>query len=81
MGDVEFELGDDRLDPVELALAAQEVGEANLDVLAVQVAVEVEEVGLEQRRLGVLVERWATAEPIRRWSPWAGGRCSTPSRT
>ena len=47
---------------VELALAAQEVGEADLGLLAVQVAVEVEQVGLEQRRLGVLVERRAAAE-------------------
>ena len=60
--DVEFELGDDRLDAVELALAAEEVGEAHLDVLAVEVVVEVEEVRFEQRRLGVLVERRAPAE-------------------
>ena len=49
MGNVELELGDDRLDAVELALAAQEVGEANLDLLAVEVVVEVEQVRLEQR--------------------------------
>ena len=35
--DVVLELGDERVDPVELALAAQEVGEAHLGRLAVEV--------------------------------------------
>ena len=50
------------LDAVELALAAQEVREADLGLLAVEVAVEVEQVGLEQRVVGVLVERRPAAE-------------------
>ena len=46
--DVVLELLDQRVDAVELALAAQEVGELHLGRLAVQVAVEVEQVRLEQ---------------------------------
>ena len=55
--DVVAELGADGVDAVELALAAQEVLEADLGLLAVQLAVEVEQVRLEQRVVGVLVER------------------------
>ena len=55
--DVVLELGDERVDAGELALAAQEVGEPDLGPLAVEVAVEVEQVRLEQRVVGVLVER------------------------
>ena len=55
--DVVAELGADRVDAVELALAAQEVLEADLGLLAVEVALEVEQVRLEQRVVGVLVER------------------------
>ncbi len=55
--DVVAELGADGVDAVELALAAQEVLEANLGLLAVQLALEVEQVRLEQRVVGVLVER------------------------
>ena len=51
-----------RVDALELALAAQEVAEAHLGALAVEVAVEVEQVGLEQRVVGMLVERRATPE-------------------
>ena len=57
MVDVVDELGPDGFDAVELALAAQEVLEADLGRFAVEVALEVEEVGLEQRVVGVLVKR------------------------
>ena len=57
MLDVVLQLRDQGVDAVELALAAQEVGEAHFGALAVQVALEVEQVGLEQRMIGVLVER------------------------
>ena len=60
--DVVLQLADQRIDAVELALAAQEVGEAHLGPLAVEVAVEVEQVRLEQRVVGVLVERRPPAE-------------------
>ena len=60
--DVVAELGADGVDAVELALAAQEVLEADLGLLAVEVAVEVEQVRLEQRVVGVLVERRPPAE-------------------
>src|SRR5687767_1551270 len=59
---IELELGRDRVDALELALTAQEVGELHLRLLAVEVAVEVEEVSLEQRRVGVGVEGRAAAE-------------------
>ena len=62
MLDVVLQLGDQSVDAVELALAAQEVGEAHFGALAVDVAVEVEQVGLEQRVVGVLVERRPPAE-------------------
>ena len=52
----------ERFDPVELALGAQEVDELDAGRLAVQVGVEVEQVGLEQRVVGVLVERGAPAK-------------------
>ena len=57
MFDVVAELGADGVDAVELALAAQEVLEADLGLFAVQLALEVEQVRLEQRAVGVLVER------------------------
>ena len=57
-----LELRLERVDAVELALAAQEVGEADVGLLAVEVAVEVEQVGLEQRVVGVLVERRSAPE-------------------
>src|SRR3954468_18658621 len=60
--DVVLQLGDERVDAVELALAAQEVREADLRPLAVQVALEVEQVGFEQRVVGVLVEGGTAAE-------------------
>ena len=47
--DVVAELGADGVDAVELALAAQEVLEADLGLFAVELALEVEQVGLEQR--------------------------------
>ena len=72
MLDVVVELRLERVDAVELALAAQEVAEADLGLLAVEVAVEVEQVGLEQRVVGVLVERRAAAEVDR-------ARCTRPS--
>ena len=45
---VECELGDQRVDTVELALAAQEVREAHARGLAVQVDVDAEQVCLEE---------------------------------
>ena len=45
--------------PSNLRSRAQEVGELDLGRLAVEVAVEVEQVRLEQRVVGVLVERRA----------------------
>ena len=62
MGDVVLQLGDQGLDAIELALRPQEIDEPHLGRLAVQVAVEVEQVRLEQRMIGVLVERRAAAE-------------------
>jgi hypothetical protein len=55
--DVVLELRDQRVDALELALAAQEGLEPDPRGLAVEVVVEVEQVGLEQRVVGVLVER------------------------
>ena len=57
-----FSCVDEGVDAVELALAAQEFGEAHLGPLAVEVVAEVEQVGLEQGVVGVLVERRAPAE-------------------
>src|SRR5215213_6640322 len=57
--DVVLELGHQRVDAVELALAAQEVHEPHLGPLAIEIVGEVEQVGLEQRVVGVLVERGA----------------------
>ena len=55
------------LDRVELQLAAQPLDEPHPAVLVVEVAVEVEEVGLEQRGIGLLVERRAAGRA--RWRP------------
>src|SRR3954447_7440547 len=60
------DLVDQRVDRVELDLAPQPAGEADPHVLAVEVAVEVEQVGLEQRRVGLLVEGRAPAQRDRR---------------
>ena len=63
MLDVVLELGDERVDAVELALAdAGSWLKRTRAALAVEVAVEVEQVGLEQRVVGVLVERRPAAE-------------------
>ena len=62
MFDVVLQLGDQGVDAVELAFAAQEVGEANLGSLAVDVAFEVEQVSFEQRVISMLVERRTPAE-------------------
>jgi hypothetical protein len=59
---VEFELTLDRFDAVKLALASQELMEANLRPLAIEIALKVEQVGLEQRVIGVLVERRTPAQ-------------------
>ena len=48
--DVALHLLHEGLDRVEALLAPQPGDEPDLDVLAVEVAVEVEQVGLEQRR-------------------------------
>jgi len=66
-----LQLRDEGVDPVELALAAQEVRELDPGVLAVEVAVEVEQVRLEQRVVGVLVERRAATEIDRTRVPLA----------
>ena len=80
--DVVLQLRDERLDAVELALAAQEVDEPHLGPLAVEVAVEVEQVGLEQRVVGVLVERRPPAEVDRRTGARApSGRSYQPAYT
>ena len=46
--DVDGELGDESVDAVELAFAAEELGESDLRHLTVEVIVEVEQVGLEE---------------------------------
>src|SRR6056297_2294929 len=53
--DVRAQLFDERFDTVELALRTQEVCEAHLRGLLVEIALEVEQVRLEERGLCVLV--------------------------
>src|SRR5687767_11273702 len=60
--DVPSYLGDERVDGLEALLTAEAPHEADPGPLAVQVAVEVEQVGLEQRRVSVRVEGRAPAE-------------------
>jgi hypothetical protein len=60
--DVDRQLRDQGVDAVELALTAEELGEADLGGLAVEILVEVEEMRLEQRVIGVFVERRAPPE-------------------
>ena len=60
--DVEGQLVLDGVESVELALAAQEVIEPNRGGLAVEIVGKVEQVRLEQRMIGVLVEGRAAAE-------------------
>ena len=48
MVDVVGELGDQRVDAVELALAPQEVRESHLGCLTVEVDVDIEQVRFEQ---------------------------------
>ena len=67
---VVLHLGDERLDAVKLLLAADEAVEGDLDLLAVEIAVEVEDEDLEQRR--AIVEGRAPAEI-------GGARATTPS--
>ena len=59
---VATDLLDQRLDAVEPHLAAQPGDEPHLGGLAVEVAVEVEQVGLEQAGVGLLVERGTAPE-------------------
>jgi hypothetical protein len=76
-----LQLRDERVDAVELALAAEEVGEPHLRPLAVEVALEVDQVGLEQRAVGVLVEGGAPAEVDRARVHVAVGRSYHPAYT
>ena len=48
VGDVVAELGDEGVDAVELALAAQEVLETHVGDLAVEIDVDIEQVRLQQ---------------------------------
>ena len=48
MGSVEVELFFECFDAIELALTAQEVGELDSRLLAVQVVLKVEQMGLEE---------------------------------
>ena len=60
--DVVLQLRTDGIDAIELPLTPQEVRELNARLLAVEIASEVDEVCLEQRDIGVLVERRTATE-------------------
>ena len=64
--------------PGEALLVAEELHELDLGLLAVEVAVEVEQVGLEQRLLGVLVERGPPPDVDGARVPLAGGHPGVP---
>src|SRR5690349_9172864 len=70
---VAADLDDQVVDRVELLLVAQVVDELDAGDLAVQVAVEVEQVGLEQRERLVVVERRAATERDGARQPRPGG--------
>ena len=62
MFDVVLQLGDERIDAFELALAAHKVRESHSRRLEVQITGEIDEVRLEQRVIGMLEERGPAAE-------------------
>ena len=63
--DVVLELGHQGFDSVETALAAQEVSERHPAKLAVEIPVEIDQVGFEQGMLSVEVERRAPPDVYR----------------
>src|ERR1700736_298591 len=71
--DVAAHLADQGLDRVELLLAAKPGNEADPGRLVVQVVIEIEQVGLEQRRPGIPVERGAATERDRGGMDLAAG--------
>ena len=62
MLDVLFQLHNQRVDAIELALAAQKVGESNPCSLAVEIVREIEQVSFKERVISVLVEGRAPAQ-------------------
>ena len=73
--DVAVHLGDQIVDVVESLLTAEPVREADASRLAVEVAVEIEDIGLDQRQARLRVEGGAPTDGDRRESRHAvGGR-------
>ena len=74
---VVLQLADERFDAVEAALAAEEFREGDRARLPVEVAVEINQVGLQQRNRGVEVkrrpspdvQRAGVARPVRTLQP------------
>ena len=62
MIDVVLELGDQSLNAIEFSLTAKKMSEPHTCRLAIQVVIEVEQMSLEQRVVGVFVEGRPPAE-------------------
>jgi hypothetical protein len=61
-GNVKLQLRPNCFQTIKLALATQEVLKRHTYFLTVQIFIKVEQVGLEQRRIGMLKKSWSTTE-------------------